>query len=104
MLERIFRKHGELVDMGSLILETVSAPDLVLEGHAGEVLALKHHDQTPLGPKDMVAIYREDKRLIITAFLISDPSGLLRICFRDAKTALPVTDTASMAWNTGVVS
>jgi len=78
MLERIFRKHGELVDMGSLILETVSAPDLVLEGHAGEVLALKHHDQTPLGPKDMVAIYREDKQLIITAFLTSDPSRLLR--------------------------
>lgn len=78
MLERILRKHGELRGMSSLVLDTVSTPDLVLEGHVGELLALKHHDQTPLGPKDMVAIYREDRQLIITAFLTSDPSRLLR--------------------------
>ena len=39
---------------------------------------MKHYDQTPLGPKDMVVVYREDKQLIITAFLTSDHSKLLR--------------------------
>jgi len=78
ILERILRKHRELRGMESLILETTSAPDLILQGHGKELLALKHYDQTPLGPKDMVVVYREDKQLIITAFLTSDHSKLLR--------------------------
>ncbi len=48
-LERILRKHGELEDTPSLILETVSSPDLVLVGHGSELLAVKHHAETPLG-------------------------------------------------------
>ncbi len=77
-LERIFRKHGELEDTRSLILETVSSPDLVLAGHGSELLAVKHHAETPLGSKDMVVVYREDKQLIITAFLTSDRNKLLK--------------------------
>jgi hypothetical protein len=78
ILERIRRKHRELRGMESLILETISAPDLILQGHERELLALKHYDQTPLGRKDMVVVYREDKQLVITAFLTSDHSKLLR--------------------------
>lgn len=78
ILERILRKHRELGGMESLILETISAPDLILQGHGKELLALKHYDQTPLGPKDMVVVYREDKQLVITAFLTSDHSKLLK--------------------------
>jgi len=77
MLDRIFRKHGELRNLGRLILETVRTPDLVLKGHGKELLALRHYSATPLGPKDMVVIYREDKQLIITAFLTSKSSKLL---------------------------
>jgi len=78
ILERILRKHRELRGMESLILETTSAPDMILQGHGKELLALKHYDQTPLGSKDVVVVYREDKQLIITAFLTSDHSKLLR--------------------------
>lgn len=77
ILERILRKHRELRGMESLILETISAPDLILQGHGKELLALKHYDHTPLGSKDVVVVYREDKQLIITAFLTSDHSKLL---------------------------
>jgi hypothetical protein len=52
----------------SLILETVSAPDLILQGHGKELLALRHYERTPLGSKDIVVVYREDRQLIITAF------------------------------------
>ncbi len=62
VIERIFRKHGELRDMRSLILETVSAPDLVLKGHGDELIALRHYGETPLGTKDMVGVYHEGKR------------------------------------------
>ena len=78
MLERILRKHRELRGMESLILETISAPDLILQGHGKELLALKHYDRTPVGPKNVVVVYREDKQLVITAFLTSDHSKLLR--------------------------
>jgi hypothetical protein len=78
MLERIFHKHGELRDMRSLILDTVSTPDLILVGYGKELLALKHYNETPLGAKDMVVVYREDKQLIITAFLTSGASKMLR--------------------------
>ena len=78
ILERILRKHRELRGMESLIFETTSAPDMILQGHGKELLALKHYDQTPLGSKDVVVVYREDKQLIITAFLTSDHSKLLR--------------------------
>ena len=77
-LERIFRKHGELRNTQSLILETVSAPDVVLAGHDKELLAIRHYTATPLGTKDMVVVYREDKQLIITAFLTSDRFKLSR--------------------------
>ena len=77
-LEKIFRKHGELRNTRSLILETVSAPDVVLAGHDKELLAIRHYTATPLGVKDMIVVYREDKRLIITAFLTSNRSRLSR--------------------------
>jgi len=78
VLGRILRKHRELKGMELVILETISAPDLILQGHGQELLALKHYDRTPLGSKDMVVVYREDKQLIITAFLTSYHSRLLR--------------------------
>jgi hypothetical protein len=78
VLERILRKHRELRGMESLILETIGAPDLILQGHGKELLALKHYDRTPVGPKNVVVVYCEDKQLVITSFLTSDRSKLLR--------------------------
>ena len=71
MLQRIIRKHSELEGCEGLILETIEDPDLVVEGHKRELLAIRHYDVTPVGSKDMVVIYREDRRLVITAFLTS---------------------------------
>jgi hypothetical protein len=56
----------------------VTSPDLVLLGHGKELLAVKHYEVTPLGAKDMVVVYREDKHLVITVFLTSDRLKLVR--------------------------
>jgi hypothetical protein len=61
-----------------MILDTITFPDLVLLGHDKELLAVKHWGRTRLGAKDMVVVYREDKHLVITAFLTSDRSKLVR--------------------------
>ena len=78
VLERILRKHGELSGMETLISDTITSPDLVLLGHGKELLAVKHYERTPPGAKDMVVVYREDKHLVITAFLTSDRLKLVR--------------------------
>jgi hypothetical protein len=78
VLQAIFRKHGELRSMTERILEAVRSPDLIPVGHAKELLAIRHYPATPVGPKDMVVVYREDKHLIITAFLTSNRLKLVR--------------------------
>jgi len=64
--------------MEEQILETIHSPELVLAGHSKELLALRRYPATAAGPKDMVVVYREDKQLIITAFLTSNRLKLLR--------------------------
>jgi len=54
-----------------MIVETIEDPDFIVEGHKRELLAVRHYDVTPVGSKDMVVVYREDKGLVITAFLTS---------------------------------
>jgi len=78
VLERIFRKHIELKNCEDMILETVEKPDYVVQGYNHELLAIKHYEETPRGPKDMVVVYREDKELIITAFLTSKIPKIVR--------------------------
>lgn len=71
ILQRIIRKHSELEDCQDMIYETIEDPDYIVEGHKRELLAIKHYDITPVGSKDMVVVYREDKGFVITAFLTS---------------------------------
>jgi len=54
-----------------MILETFERPDYVIKGFKRELLAIKHYTETPVGPKDMIVVYREDKDLVIIAFLTS---------------------------------
>ena len=78
ILKRIIRKHGELKGCEHMILETIERPDYIIKGYKHELLAIKHYTETLIGPKDMIAVYREDKELIITAFLTSKTHKLLR--------------------------
>ena len=78
VLERIVRKHGELGGCEHMILETVERPDYIIKGHKRELLAMKHYAETSIGSKEMIVVYREDKELIITAFLTSKTHKSLR--------------------------
>jgi len=71
ILRRIIGKHKELEGCEDMILETLEDPDFIVEGHKSELLAVRHYDVTPIGSKDMVVVYREDKGIVITAFLTS---------------------------------
>jgi len=71
ILRRIIGKHNELEGCEGMILETLEDPDFIVEGYKRELLAVRHYDVTPIGSKDMVLVYREDKGIVITAFLTS---------------------------------
>lgn len=58
----------------SLIKEVVARPELVIRGVRRERKAIRWLDQTHLGPKYLVVVYREerDEKAIITAYFTSD--------------------------------
>ena len=63
----IIEGHNELAGMRFDVLEAVAEADRVLQGRAGECLALKEYEPG----KWLVAVYREVEKdgFIITAFL-----------------------------------
>jgi len=77
-LEKSLKKHVELTGFEDKILEAVKDPDIVLQGHKQEKLALKFYAKTPISPKTLVVVYREDKQIIITAFLTSKADKIIR--------------------------
>ncbi len=72
----ISESHRELVGLANQVLETISQPDLIVEGLAGELLAL-----SKINGKYLVSVYREvDKKdgFVITAFYITNLKLLLK--------------------------
>jgi len=60
-------EHGELADLRQDVLQTVAEPERIVEGGAGELLALREQENG----KWLVVVYRElkDDGFVITAFL-----------------------------------
>ncbi|NOT57437.1 MAG: hypothetical protein HOP18_22770 [Deltaproteobacteria bacterium] len=64
----VIEEHGELADLRQKVLQTVAEPERIVEGKAGELLALRELETG----KSLVVVYREgtDDGFVITAFLI----------------------------------
>jgi hypothetical protein len=65
----IIEEHGELADLRQEVLHTVEEPERIVEGKAGELLALRELE----AGKSLVVVYRElvDDGFVITAFSTS---------------------------------
>ncbi|HXG21402.1 MAG TPA: hypothetical protein VNN62_20305 [Methylomirabilota bacterium] len=65
----IVEEHGELADLRQEVLQTVAEPERIVEGKAGELLALRELETG----KSLVVVYRElvDDGFVITAFSTS---------------------------------
>jgi hypothetical protein len=72
----ITEEHGELAGYHAQVLETIEAPERVLAGTGGELLATR----TQLDGKLLVVVYRElsEDGFVITAFLTRRTSSLNR--------------------------
>jgi hypothetical protein len=72
----ITEEHAELTGMLSEVMEVITAPDSILAGNDGELLAVKEL----MSGKYLVVVYRESDRdgFVITAFLTRRKNSLDR--------------------------
>ena len=70
----IIENHDYMAGNRELVLETIADPDELVEGEAGETLALRVYPQTNLTAKTAVVAYRDEPDgFIITAWSTSRP-------------------------------
>ena len=80
--------HPEMTSMAAEVRLTVSTPDQVQEGDAGELLAVRLFPSTPLSRKYVVVVYREtsaEDGFVITAYLTSSPSTGRRVVWTRSR-------------------
>lgn len=72
----ITEEHCELAGMRLEALETLSSPTMILEGHFGELLAVRAIDQG----RYMIVVYREcgSDGFIVTSFITSQDRFIRR--------------------------
>lgn len=67
----IIARHPEMENQKGRVLETLSAPDLVLEGDLQTLISAKFYAETPLTKKFLIVIYREINEVdgfVLTAY------------------------------------
>ncbi len=76
--EHIVSRRPALIDQRGRALETLAQPDMIQQGDAGELLAIRFYEHTPLTSKFLVVVYREVSAgdgFILTAFFARRPSA-----------------------------
>ena len=70
----IRERHPEVSRYKGVVLDAVTNPELVVRGIKGEKKAIKWMEETHLGGKYLVVVYREKdgEKAIITAYFTSD--------------------------------
>ncbi|RMH36432.1 MAG: hypothetical protein D6690_05880 [Nitrospirae bacterium] len=58
-MAHIGRRHPEMQGQEDKILATVMEPDLIQEGDAGTLIALRHYASSPLTERFCAVVYRE---------------------------------------------
>lgn len=82
----ITERHPEMKDLKETVVDTITRPDTIQQGDAGELLAITHQSRTPFGEKYVVVSYRElageDDGFVITAYLTRRPSRTRSVLWR----------------------
>jgi hypothetical protein len=75
-INHIVNNHIELVNKENEILETINNPEIIQQGDAGSLLAIKKFDKTPVtDDKYLVVVYKEASEsdgFVLTAYYSSD--------------------------------
>lgn len=57
--QHIISRHTEMVGAREKLLETISKPDLILEGDDGTILSVRFYDQTKITSKFLIVVHKE---------------------------------------------
>ncbi len=75
----IVESHDYMAGNSDKVTETISAPEIIVEGDEGAALALRLYPLTNITRKTCVAIYRDKPDgFVITAFMTSQPERITR--------------------------
>jgi len=55
----IIRRHPEIKNQKTKVIETISNPDMICLGDFGELLAVRFYQETPLTQKYFIIAYKE---------------------------------------------
>jgi hypothetical protein len=74
----IVENHDYMGGCIDIVLETVSDPDVIVQGWTDELIAMKHYAKTVISEKDAVVVYKEEGEdgFVITAFMTSSPERI----------------------------
>ncbi len=70
--QHIISRHPEMIGERERLIETIGSPDLILEGDAQAMLAVRHYKQTKITSKYLIAVYKETMQqdgFVLTAYL-----------------------------------
>jgi hypothetical protein len=78
----VTKQHPETRTEIERVLGTVAQPDYVLDGDGGTLMAVRRYEQTPVGRKHCVVVYRRigiADGFIVTAYFARSPSRRRRV-------------------------
>jgi len=70
--------HPEMAEELGRAAETIEAPDYVLDGDSGTLMAVRFYERTPVTRKHCVVVYRQTSAtdgFVITAYFAASTSG-----------------------------
>ncbi len=81
----IIRRHPEIKNQKTKVIETISNPDMICLGDFGELLAVRFYQETPLTQKYFIIAYKEISTkdgFIVTAYFTNKPSERRKIVWK----------------------
>ncbi|OGL43688.1 MAG: hypothetical protein A2161_21730 [Candidatus Schekmanbacteria bacterium RBG_13_48_7] len=81
----IIEQHPEILEQREKVIETITDPDLILEGDCGELIALKFYSHTPLTQKYLSVVYKElspADGFILTAYFTNQSSNRMKVLWK----------------------
>jgi len=76
----ITESHDYMAGYFHDVLETINDPDYIFAGTEEELVAIKFHKKTHIGPKYLICCYKEKNKegFVITAFMTTKIDSILK--------------------------
>ena len=85
--EHILLRHPEMIDAKEKIFETISNPEIIIEGDHNTLIAIHYFEKTRMTSKYLVVIYKESIEnfdgFILTAYFANQYAKWRRVLWKE---------------------